>query len=55
MYIITDTSSDGRTVYFDGFGFSLIRASAKTMDVCQGIQQRTLICRQFSSCRLVSA
>ena len=54
-YIITAESHDGRRVYFDGFGFTLLRANALVMNVCEGISTRSAICHAFPECRLVPA
>ena len=54
-YIITNKSANGKTVYFDGFGFSLLRANAKEMTAAEGVTVRSAICWQYESCRLVKA
>ena len=54
-YIITATSQDGRTVYFDGRGFTLLRANAQEFDVCAGVAKRSQIGHEFPACQLVQA
>jgi len=54
-YIITNKNLAGKTVYFDGFGFSLALENAKRMDSVEGIAERSAICHEFPSCRLITA
>ena len=54
-YIITYKSTDGRTVYFDGCGFSLLRDNARETGVSAGIEQRSLIAHDYPECQLEAA
>lgn len=54
-YIISAKALDGRAMYFDGFGWTLLRSSALTMNASDGIGRRTSLCREFPACQLEHA
>lgn len=55
MFIITTHSLDGKTVYFDGHGFTLLRQNAKEMAIGDALSSRRMIAYEFPSCDIVGA